>query len=156
MRPIAVQSLSKSLSLSLSLAIVIALLQFFCGQQIAFTLIGFQMLSPWSHLHGALRLLPPPHSPLPASFLACALRLYFSWFCFLHSFYLLYGVFAPITVNPFLLSAFKMSTKPRASTHQHTHTHTRIYILCACPFGKFCKRIKNRKGCPEHTHVPSK
>lgn len=92
---------------------------------------------------------PPPcflHFPCRAG----ALRLYFSWFCFLHSFYLLYGVFAPITVNPFLLSAFKMSTKPRAHEGSAKNTHTHIYILFACPFGMFSKR-KNRKGRPEHT-----
>lgn len=62
-----------SRSLSLSLSVAIALLQFFCGQQIAFTLIGFQMLSPWSHLLGALRL-PPP---LPASFIFPVVRAHF-------------------------------------------------------------------------------
>lgn len=59
----------RQISLSFFLSLAIALLQFFCGQQIAFTLIGFQMLSPWSHLLGALRLLPP--SLLPSFSLSC-------------------------------------------------------------------------------------
>lgn len=61
------------ISLSVLLSLAIALLQFFCGQQIAFTLIGFQMLSPWSHLRGALRLLPP----LPSSFIFPVVRAHY-------------------------------------------------------------------------------
>lgn len=57
----------RQISLSFFLFLAIALLQFFCGQQIAFTLIGFQMLSPWSHLRGALRLLLPLPKPFSLS-----------------------------------------------------------------------------------------
>lgn len=153
MRPIALQSFAKSLALFITLSLSgYRLVAVFLWPANCFYFNWISnvvaMVTPARRLEVTS---PPPcflHFPCRAG----ALRLYFSWFCFLHSFYLLYGVFAPITVNPFLLSAFKMSTKPRAheGSAKNTQIHTHIYILFACPFGMFCQR-KNRKGRPEHT-----
>lgn len=157
MRPIALQSFAKSLSQSFSL----------CRYRLVAVFLWPANCFYFNWISNVVAMVTPARrlevtSPHPSCFLhfpcrAGALRLYFSWFCFLHSFYLLYGVFAPITVNPFLLSAFKMSTKPPAheGSAKNTHTNTHIYIFCL-PAPLPCSAKEKTGKVALSTHVPSK